>query len=306
MKALCDNIQQWLAQEWRALRAPILWIGIGVIIIVATISAQLPHQHVIDVGLEEGVGNADLPFLRDFNTPEESALGNFRWTGGNSKIFVPLPGNRPALIELRWLPLSESISAQAPTRIEVWSDQQLIAEVPVSAVGSRQWLYIPATGDDHLYLRLVSDVFQPVQDLRQLGLPLERIVIAVVPGGWVWPVLPPLLWWLGATMLGWLILHRTLSRWAGYGLAIGVSAVSLALILDPARWAFGAEATFIALTFAYPLTLAVQAGLRALAVDAAGSSLSAIVAIAFATRIVWTLLPSQHAWRYWFPYQSLS
>lgn len=85
--------------------------------------------------------------------------------------------------------------------------------------------------------------------------------------------------------MGWLILHLTLPRWAGYGIAIGVSAVSLALILDPARWAFGAEATFIALTLTYPLTLAVQAGLRALAIGEAGLSLSAIVAIAFATRI---------------------
>ncbi|MGQ9613098.1 hypothetical protein [Chloroflexus sp.] len=285
MKALRDTIQQWLAQEWQALRAPILWMGIGVIIIVATISAQLPHQHVIDVGLEEGIGNADLPFLRDFNTAEESAFGNFRWSGGESKVILPTFGNRPTLIELRWLPLSESISAQAPTGVEVWSNQQLIAELPVSAVGSRQWLYIPAAGDGHLYLRLVSDVFQPAQDPRQLGLPLERIVIVIVPGGWVWPVLPPLLWWLGAIVLGWLILHRTLLRWAGYGLAIGVGVVSLALILDPARWAFGAEAAFIALALTYPLTLAVQAGLRALAIGEAGSSLSAIVAIAFATRI---------------------
>lgn len=59
-----------IAQEWRALRAPALWLALAAVLAAALLSAQLPHQYVIDVGYEEGVGNADLPFLRDFNTAE--------------------------------------------------------------------------------------------------------------------------------------------------------------------------------------------------------------------------------------------
>jgi hypothetical protein len=145
---------------------------------------------------------------------------------------------------------------------------------------------LPATVDGHLRIRIVSNVFQPAQDPRQLGLPLEWIVIASVPGGWVWPALPPLVGWIGAVILGWLILFRTIHKWAGWGFVIGLTAISLAIILDPVRWAFGAEAAASVLALTYVLTLAVPFALRWLPIDHDVRSLwSAIVAIAFATRI---------------------
>ncbi|WP_322495658.1 hypothetical protein [Chloroflexus sp.] len=56
-----------------------------------------------------------------------------------------------------------------------------------------------------------------------------------------------------------MILARTLAQRAGWGRAIGVGALCLAIVLDPVRMAFGAEAAFVALALAYPLTIAVQA-----------------------------------------------
>jgi hypothetical protein len=86
MQNLFTAFYDWLQLEWCALRAPILWIAIGFLVTIATLSAQFPHQYVIDVGYEEGIGNADLPFLSNFNSPEESGNDRFRWTGGDSKI----------------------------------------------------------------------------------------------------------------------------------------------------------------------------------------------------------------------------
>jgi len=286
MQTLFTSIHNWLQLEWRALRVPILWIAVGFLVAIATLSAQFSYQYVIDVGYEEGIGHTDLPFLNDFNTPEESVYGRFRWTGGDSKIFLPALGVRPTLIELRWLPIGEPIRPQVSDSYQVWVDDRLLTESPVWYSGSRQWFVLPATTDGHLRIRLVSSVFQPAQDPRQLGLPLERIVIATIPGGWVWPAVSPLMGWIGAVILGWLILFRTIHKWAGWGLLIGLIAISLAIILDPVRWAFGAEAVVAALALTYVLTLAVQFGLQRLPIDHhVRSPLSAIVAIAFATRI---------------------
>ncbi|WP_322486932.1 hypothetical protein [Chloroflexus sp.] len=190
-----------IAQEWRALRAPALWIALAGFLAATLLSAQLPRQYVIDVGYEEGVGNVDLPFLRDFYPAEAGVNGTFRWTGGNAKI---------NLLGLAWalaLPSSNSVGCrlvmQLPISrrlpIQVWSHDQLIAEVPVRRTTSRQWLLMPSAADGHLRIRLVSDSFQIPPDPRRLSLPLERIKIAVIPGGWAWPAVDRLLWWTGAS-----------------------------------------------------------------------------------------------------------
>lgn len=276
----------FIAQEWRALRAPTLWLALGGLIAMALLSAQLPRQYIIDVGYEEGVGNADLPFLRDFNTAERGMYGSYRWSGSDSQLVLLGFGTRAAVMELRWLPIGEAIANVAPLTYQVWINDQLLAELPVWRSGSRQWLVVPPSAHGHLRIRLVSDTFQPPQDPRWLSLPLERIVIAAVPGGWAWPALDRLAWWAGTVVIGWLILARTLARRASWGLAIGIGVLSLAILLDPVRWAYGAEAAFAAVTLAYPLTIAVQAWLQRQPLpEGAGSALSAIVAIAFATRI---------------------
>ncbi|RMD73682.1 MAG: hypothetical protein D6823_12900, partial [Chloroflexi bacterium] len=215
------DISNTLSQDWRALRTPALWVAVGLLFAIAILTAQLPHQHVIDVGYEEGIGDADLPFLRDFNTAEESFFGTFRWTSGDSQVFLPTFGLRATVIELHWLPIGAEIVDQAPTTLQVWHENRFIAELPVQRSGSRQWLIVPPTPDGNLHLRLVSDSFQPEQDPRQLSLPLERIIVATVPGGWAWPALTPLAWWIGVVIVGWLILVRTMHRQALWGLAIG-------------------------------------------------------------------------------------
>lgn len=138
----------------------------------------------IDVGYEEGVGNVDLPFLRDFYPAEAGVNGTFRWTGGNAKIDLLGLGTRPAILQFRWLPLGDAIADLAPATYQVWSHDQLIAEVPVRRSTSRQWLLAPSAADGHLCVRLVSDSFQISPDPRRLSLPLERIEIAVIPSGW--------------------------------------------------------------------------------------------------------------------------
>lgn len=286
-------IMNFIAQEWRALRAPALWIALAGFVAAALLSAQLPRQYVIDVGYEEGVGNADLPFLRDFNTAEQGMYGTYRWSGGNSKIVLVGFGTRAAILQFRWLPIGDAIADLAPATYQVWSHDQLIAEVPVRRTTSRQWLLVPSATDGDLRIRLVSDGFQPPQDPRWLSLPLERIVIVATPSGWAWPAVDRLLWWAGAVVFGWLILARTLAQRARWGLAIGVGALCLAMALDPVRWAFGAEAAFAALALAYPLTIAIQGWLRGQVLpEGIGNALAAMVAIAFATRIGGRLYPA--------------
>ncbi|PMP81985.1 MAG: hypothetical protein C0184_07485, partial [Chloroflexus aggregans] len=283
---MVNAISNSLSQDWRALRTPALWVAVGLLFAIAILTAQIPHQHVIDVGYEEGIGDADLPFLRDFNTAEKSFFGTFRWTSGDSQVFLPTFGLRATVIELHWLPIGAEIVDQAPTTLQVWHENRFIAELPVQHSGSRQWLIVPPTADGNLHLRLVSDSFQPAQDPRQLSLPLERIIVTTVPGGWAWPALPLLAWWISGVIVGWLILVRTMHRQALWGLAIGSGLLAAAMLLDPARWAFGAEAAFAALALTYPLTLAIQAwARRQIRLQGIADTLSAIVAIAFATRI---------------------
>lgn len=279
-------IMNFIAQEWRALRAPALWIALVCFLAAALLSAQLPHQYVIDVGYEEGVGHTDLPFLRDFNTAEQGLYGSYRWSGGNSKITLPGFGTQAALVEFHWLPIDERIVSIAPTTYQVWQNEHLLAEIPVRRSGSRQWLLVPAAADGNLRIRIVSDTFQPPQDPRWLGLPLAHITIATVSQGWVWPAVDRLAWWVGAVVLGWLTLARTLDRWAGWSLAMAIGALSLAILFDPVRWAFGAEAAFAALALTYPLAIGVQIWLRGQSWPAGiDGTLTAMVAIAFATRI---------------------
>ncbi len=285
MRSIISWLGETTAQEWRALRAPALWLALVIVVASAALSAQLPHQYVIDVGYEEGVGPADLPFLRDFNSAETSSNDTFRWTAGNSLIDLPGIGARSVVVELRWLPIGAAIADQASDRYQLWVDDRLVADIPVRQSGGRDWLVVPAA-DGRLRIRLVSDTFTPAQDPRQLGLPLERVVIASAGNAWTWPAADPLWRWAVVVLLGWLILRRTLAGRAGWGLAIGVGALVMALLLDPARAAFGAQPALAALALTYPLTLVVQAGLRALpAAQTVADSLTAIVVIGFATRI---------------------
>ncbi|WP_298814765.1 hypothetical protein [Chloroflexus sp.] len=275
-----------IRQEWRALRAPALWLALVVIVASAVLSAQLPHQYTIDVGYEEGVGNADLPLLRDFNTSELYRYGQFRWTAGNSSIDLPGIGTRNTVLVLSWLPIGDTIVERVPSQYQVWIDDQLVADIPTRSSGGRDWLVLPADTDGRLRIRLVSDTFRPEQDPRLLGLPLDRVVVIATATIPTWPELEPLGYWLGAMLLGWLILYRTLNSGAVWGLAIGTGALAIALLIDPVRSAFGAQPAFTALILAYPLTLAAQTGLRAIIADhAIAHHLSAIAAISFATRI---------------------
>ncbi|NJN14838.1 MAG: hypothetical protein HC822_00235 [Oscillochloris sp.] len=258
----------FVRDEVVALRRPILWIGLSLVLVVMIISPQLSRRLVIDVGYEEGIGS-DLPFLQGFNTAERDANGTFRWTAAESLIVVPGFGRRPALVSLYFFPFGPQVAARGPQTIDVYADDRLIATLPIRAEGSIQQIVMPPAADGIVRLTLRSTTFSLPNDERQLGTLLDQVRIQSVPGSP--PALPDihaLGGWLLTLVIGWLAVRHALTgvavaQWpaASVVFMLGGLLVAAAIFLDPARWAFGTNAALTAVLLTYPLIIAVGYGL---------------------------------------------
>ncbi|MBX0327113.1 hypothetical protein K2Z83_05380 [Oscillochloris sp. ZM17-4] len=252
-----------LGAELRGLTRPALWLGLGALLIIFLISPQLPLRYMIDVGYEEGVGS-DLPFLQGFNTAEQDSHGTYRWTDDGATIRVSGVGRRPLGLRLHFFPVGAAVMADGPQMIELATDGQPLATLPVIAAGSTQYVLVPPPAGGDLEITLHTSTFSPPGDPRRLGTPLDRVEIIALPGdGPASPDWTAALGWLGAAALAWLALRHALGADAPagrlYGVFVGLA--GLAALLDPPRWAAGTGAALIAAALAYPLAAGVRAGL---------------------------------------------
>jgi hypothetical protein len=295
----------WLRAELATLTAPALWIALGIVLLAALLAPQLPRTYRIDVGFEEGVGS-DLPFLQGFNTAENGEHGTYRWTTDGARISVPGLGARPLIVTFYQLPIAAEVQATGPQSYSVWAGTRRLAELPIRRDGGPAAFVVPADAmrDGALELRIGTDTFSPPGDPRLLGTPLGLIrVTAASAAGFTAPAPPALLTWLGAVIFSALALGRATGvsgratrHWL---ILLGASLIAAAAMLDPPRWAFGAQAALTAAALSYPLAIGLRAGVPALArrlnlplPEPIFGGLTAIAVISFALRYGGRLYPN--------------
>jgi hypothetical protein len=276
----------WLLWLWHALRAegqawrrvlthPRLWLLLGLLALGLLLAVHLPLTYSIDVGIEEGYGG-DLPHLRGFNTAENDEHGTYRWTADQAQVRMPGLGQRPVTLQLDFFPVSAQVIELGPEYIELWLAGEQFAVLPVRREGAHYRMRVPPDllpgGRLELTIRTHTFVPPDPDDPRALGTPLDRVMVTT-PGR-LWPTAPDwgaLLLWLGALVVGWATVQRSLHAlprpdwWALVLLAPLVPLIIIAAVLDPPRWAFGAQPALLAAALAYGLALLLRPALTALA-----------------------------------------
>lgn len=207
----------------------------GVLLLAA---AQVPQYYSIAVGQEDGYGG-DLPLVYDFYPPEETPLGAFRWTGGESTIRLDGFGQQDVLVLVETLPLPPVIVENGPQVLEFWAGGEKLAEAPVITAGGVYRVVLPATSSGNPSLTLKSATFQPPGDERIIGVSVTHVVAE--RSGWAWPAWGGLFGWLAAAALWWAALRLCGFGTTGaqVGVALAASSLALASALDPVRAALG-------------------------------------------------------------------
>ncbi len=254
---------------WRAaLTFPALYGLLGVLLLGLLLAVHLPLSVNIDVGIGEGYGG-DLPFVQGFNTPERDEHGSYRWTADKATVTVPGLGHRPVNVALHFFPIGPEALEKGPAEINLWVDNELLAALPVRREGATYRLRVPADmlqgGALRLTIRTHTFIPAKVDDPRSLGTPLDRIVITtpadrlLVAPDWGATAM-----WLLAGGLFWVLVLRALWQvprahwWAAGFLGAAVLLVVLAAVLDPGRWAFGAQPALLATLLGYLLVVGLR------------------------------------------------
>jgi len=278
-----SRLQAWLsgalaaeARAWgRVCGWPVLYGVLGALLVGFVLTAHMPLEYSIDVGIGEGYGG-DLPHLSDFNTPERDEHGTYRWTRDKARITIPGLGQRGINLRLDFFPVSPEAVAQGPQEINLWIGEELLASLPVRREGASYWLRVPESlmhgGTLDILIRTHTFVPANPDDPRSLGTPLDRITVNAPGGGFFTaPDWGAVLLWLGAALLAWATVLRALAavpgaRWWALGF-VGVPGALLLLssVLDPARWAFGAQPALVAALWCYLLVLLLRPTFAALA-----------------------------------------
>jgi hypothetical protein len=216
------------------------WALLLLALVLLTLATQAPLHYRINVGQEDRPG-ADLPLLVRFNTPERDSHGRFRWTDERSIIFLPGLGRRPVEMRLTVFPIGPQVASIGPQVVELWARGRILTALPVRVEGA---IYKVALAPGDLAagrVELRSTTFSPPGDPRQLGVPLTAVAIDGLGPGFVVPTAWPLLGWLAAFVLAWLLLRRLgFPPTSALGLLLApVCLLALATALDPPRAALG-------------------------------------------------------------------
>jgi hypothetical protein len=268
---------------WSSLRDRRLLASLALFLALLLLAAQAPLHYALEIGTEEGY-LSDRPIVANFYDPETSPStgSNFRWTSERSLIRLPGVGQRSIELRLRLLPVNQEVAARGPKQIEVWSDGSLLGRLPIRPTsGGTYRLLVPASrsGDQEIELR--GTTFTPTGDPRSIGTPVDAALIESQAGP-VWPAWSSTLIWLAAALLLWLGLRRAglAPTMALAGLLAGVLLASLAALLDPPRFAFGATPALIALALGWLLMLLLNAAPAGLLLAGAALALPAAVLLA--------------------------
>lgn len=258
-----------------ACASPPLYGLLAVMLLGFVLAVHLPLDYRIDVGVAEGYGG-DLPHLRGFNTAEHDEHGTYRWTADKARIVIPGLGQRAVTLHLDFFPIGPEALEFGPEVINLWIDEQRVAALPVRRAGGQYAVRIPArllpAGTLDVTIRTHTFIPAKADDPRALGTPLDQIRVTSAP---IWfPVAPDwgaALMWLLAALLFWAVVVRALAAvprarwWAAGALGFLLPWLVIAAIVDPARWAFGAQPALIACAMGYLLVLLLRPALAWLA-----------------------------------------
>ncbi|NJN67630.1 MAG: hypothetical protein HC884_13415, partial [Chloroflexaceae bacterium] len=181
------------------------------------VAANLPLAYQIDVGVEEGPGS-DLPMLHHFNTPEHDEHGTYRWTQDGSQVRLPGLGHRPVVVQLDFIPVSPQVTALGPQHMDLYTNGQPLARLPVSQEGRSYALLLPPPPCGNLSLTFHTATFSPPDDPRTLGTPLTSLkVCSVRPPSLAAPSWDTAGQWLLAVLLFWGTMRLALKQAPGVG-----------------------------------------------------------------------------------------
>lgn len=259
------------ALAWlKTLTSPALYIIVTAFILACVLIPQLPLHYALNIGVHEGYGG-DLPLVSHINTAEYSEHGTYRWTQDGTTMTLPGIGTRPLLLELTFLPMSSNLANNAPQHIDVYVAATPIATLPLGPHQATHRLFIPAhlMPQGTLRVSLHSTTFTPPNDPRELGAPLATVrAIGLASPGFVPPDWHALITWTLALVLCWAAIQRatpetdTTARWITGSAA---TLVALAALLDPPRWAYGAQPALLTLLWCALLVMLLRAILPPLA-----------------------------------------
>jgi hypothetical protein len=174
---------------------------------------QVPFSYTILVGQGRGPGS-DLPFLQNFNTPENSYTdASFRWTRAESQIEVPGIGQRNLLVDLPIVSHRTHWQPDAPpTLVELQIGDRPVIPVMLRQPAARYQFYVPASALDNgtLHIRLTTTPWQANDDRRaELGVSIGRFltITEARTNGLVLPALRLVLVWPLSLLLYWLVLR---------------------------------------------------------------------------------------------------
>jgi hypothetical protein len=251
--------------------------------VLLLLAAQAPLHYALDIGTEEGY-LSDRPIVADFYDPETSPSSgsSFRWTAERSLIRLPGVGQRPIELRLSLLPVNQEVATRGPKEIEVWAGGNLIGRLPIRPTsGGVYRLMVPPSrlGDQEIELR--GATFTPTGDPRSIGTPVDAALLESRAGP-AWPAWGSTLPWLVSALLLWLALRRAglAPNTALGGLLAGVLLASLAALLDPPRFAFGAAPALTALALGWLLMLLLNAAPAGLLLAGAALALPAAALLA--------------------------
>ena len=193
--------------------------------------------------------------LSGFHEPERDARGAFRWTTGDARAAIALPGVGAAT-ELR-LALGPGLPGLAPGSFELALGARPPLRIALSAAPRVYRLLVPsgAATLGSLPLALRSPTITLPPDTRPLGVRVEALAIRSLGAGVLWPS-PALLLLQGVALA--LLGFMALRLGASVGAVLAVVVVAAALLaLPPLRYPLVAPGYLVRLVVA----LALLAGL---------------------------------------------
>lgn len=227
-----------------ALRAPELWLLVGLCLALLLASAQAPLSYRFQVGQETG-RLSDQPFLERFNPGEGSGAARFRWSKAEATIMVPGVGRRGLLLSLPVVShRAQWEEAAPPTLLTLRPNNSPPLAFALRREGATYRLLLPARLLDGGALRLALATEPWRGDGREeLGVALGKQVgiDSLRPDGPVLPDRSLLLAWPLALMFCWLALWVLgFPRRQALALLLPLALTApLLLLLDAPRLAWG-------------------------------------------------------------------
>lgn len=196
--------------------------------------------------------------LSGFHEPERDARGAFRWTTGDARAAIALPGVGAAT-ELR-LALGPGLPGLAPGSFELALGARPPLRIALSAAPRVYRLLVPsgAATLGSLPLALRSPTITLPPDTRPLGVRVEALAIRSLGAGVLWPS-PALLLLQGVALA--LLGFMALRLGASVGAVLAVVVVAAALLaLPPLRYPLVAPGYLVRLVVALALLAGLTVG----------------------------------------------